>query len=313
MLGMGDNIYFLIMACLMNISIHAIFSKAKNTEKSLVKQCTFGLMALTSVAVCRFFESLIIFAANPYYTYSFSVISQIVFVLKYIFIFYVPFILTLLSIKEKRFLIAVPLFVESASIIVAINAMRYRMEMTAWGIMLITISTVYVIRMFIKLGKLMSVWTNNKKEPIKGAFFVKKFIWGILFGICFSSWLAIIYGSYMKNSLVLSIAMLIGCITLLVASLLLYFIPTIVAVKRKHLQKIPIILINILLGWSLIGWIVALIWACMESKPKIVHIHNEVKSTDLGEKLQSLDELRKNGLITDEEYESKKSELLKNY
>jgi len=41
----------------------------------------------------------------------------------------------------------------------------------------------------------------------------------------------------------------------------LYCLPTIVALIRKHANKSPIILVNLLLGWTLIGWAVALIWA----------------------------------------------------
>ena len=43
----------------------------------------------------------------------------------------------------------------------------------------------------------------------------------------------------------------------------LYFIPTIVAVCREHSQAAPIIIVNLFLGWTLIGWVVALAWAAM--------------------------------------------------
>jgi hypothetical protein len=51
-----------------------------------------------------------------------------------------------------------------------------------------------------------------------------------------------------------------GLITGLVV-LGLYFVPTVIAVVRKHRQIAPIILINLLLGWTVIGWIAALIWS----------------------------------------------------
>lgn len=41
----------------------------------------------------------------------------------------------------------------------------------------------------------------------------------------------------------------------------LYFIPTIIAFKRKHRNKIPVGLTNFFFGWTIIGWIVCLIWA----------------------------------------------------
>ena len=41
----------------------------------------------------------------------------------------------------------------------------------------------------------------------------------------------------------------------------MYFLPTIIAVKRAKVNLLPIMAVNILLGWSVIGWIVALVWA----------------------------------------------------
>lgn len=45
------------------------------------------------------------------------------------------------------------------------------------------------------------------------------------------------------------------------AALLFYFIPSIVAAARKHPQIAAIAVTNLLLGWIIIGWIIALIWA----------------------------------------------------
>lgn len=43
--------------------------------------------------------------------------------------------------------------------------------------------------------------------------------------------------------------------------LFMYVLPTIVAVARKHRQLAPIALVNILLGWSVLGWIAAMVWS----------------------------------------------------
>ena len=40
-----------------------------------------------------------------------------------------------------------------------------------------------------------------------------------------------------------------------------YVVPTIVAVARRHRDTPGIAVVNILFGWSVIGWILALIWA----------------------------------------------------
>lgn len=54
-----------------------------------------------------------------------------------------------------------------------------------------------------------------------------------------------------------------------------YFLPTIIAFVRKHQNAAPILLLNLFLGWTLIGWIASLIWAL--SSPQVganVNIYN---------------------------------------
>jgi len=43
--------------------------------------------------------------------------------------------------------------------------------------------------------------------------------------------------------------------------LLLYFLPWIIALIRGHHNAGAIFLLNVLLGWTFIGWIVAFIWS----------------------------------------------------
>ena len=50
-------------------------------------------------------------------------------------------------------------------------------------------------------------------------------------------------------------------IFMLVLLLFIYFIPAFVATQRKHVAVSAITLINLFLGWTLIGWLVSLIWA----------------------------------------------------
>ena len=42
---------------------------------------------------------------------------------------------------------------------------------------------------------------------------------------------------------------------------LLYFIPAIVAESRKHRNSSAILILNLLLGWTFFGWVIALVWA----------------------------------------------------
>ena len=43
--------------------------------------------------------------------------------------------------------------------------------------------------------------------------------------------------------------------------ILVYFLPAINGYTRKHPKRDLILLVDLLLGWSLIGWLIALIWS----------------------------------------------------
>lgn len=53
----------------------------------------------------------------------------------------------------------------------------------------------------------------------------------------------------------------IGGILALGLILALYLLPTIIAVRRGHHQVAPIAVINIVFGWTLLGWVAALAWS----------------------------------------------------
>ena len=48
--------------------------------------------------------------------------------------------------------------------------------------------------------------------------------------------------------------------------LAIYFTPSIVASNRKHRNKTAILILNIFFGWTLLGWVGALIWAVIRIK-----------------------------------------------
>jgi hypothetical protein len=52
--------------------------------------------------------------------------------------------------------------------------------------------------------------------------------------------------------------------------LALYFIPTIVAFARGRHNKGAILVLNLFLGWSVIGWVISLVWAVSSSQPPVV-------------------------------------------
>jgi Superinfection immunity protein len=59
---------------------------------------------------------------------------------------------------------------------------------------------------------------------------------------------------------------------LLILTVLLafYCIPMLVAMSRSHRQLLAIVVLNFLLGWTLLGWVGALVWAC--TNPASVHL-----------------------------------------
>ncbi len=59
---------------------------------------------------------------------------------------------------------------------------------------------------------------------------------------------------------------LVGGAILLAIAIAVYLLPSIVARRRKHHQRLAIFMLNLLLGWSGLGWIVALIWACTRAE-----------------------------------------------
>jgi len=43
-----------------------------------------------------------------------------------------------------------------------------------------------------------------------------------------------------------------------------YFLPTLIAFLRQHKNKPAIFLLNLLLGWTVLGWVVSLVWSAMK-------------------------------------------------
>jgi hypothetical protein len=49
---------------------------------------------------------------------------------------------------------------------------------------------------------------------------------------------------------------------------LFYFVPSFVAATRSHHNTTAIVILNIYLGWSFIGWVIALVWAFTTVTPR---------------------------------------------
>ena len=67
----------------------------------------------------------------------------------------------------------------------------------------------------------------------------------------------------------------LAAILVLLFVLAVYLIPTIIAFARGHASKWGIGVLNIVLGWSLVFWVVALIWSLSnkgQSQTTIVNV-----------------------------------------
>jgi len=43
-----------------------------------------------------------------------------------------------------------------------------------------------------------------------------------------------------------------------------YFLPTLIAFLRQHKNKLAIFLLNLFLGWTVLGWVGSLVWSVMK-------------------------------------------------
>ena len=62
---------------------------------------------------------------------------------------------------------------------------------------------------------------------------------------------------------------------LFVAALLLYFLPSLIASGRHHHNHVAIFVLNLLLGWTFLGWVIALVWAFTEPRARFSHAQRE--------------------------------------
>lgn len=51
---------------------------------------------------------------------------------------------------------------------------------------------------------------------------------------------------------------------LVVLIFVIYFLPTLIAFLRQHKNSLAIFLLNLLLGWTVLGWVVSLVWSVMK-------------------------------------------------
>jgi regulatory protein YycI of two-component signal transduction system YycFG len=124
----------------------------------------------------------------------------------------------------------------------------------------------------------------------------------------------------------------------IIISLISYFLPTIIAILRGKSNTFAILLLNLFLGWTFIGWIVALVWSVTsDNKPQTIVVNNNSsiepgnefkalsaqgikfeqtansKLNSHQEKIQSLKKLKQlldDGILTQEEFIQQKNQIL---
>ena len=68
-------------------------------------------------------------------------------------------------------------------------------------------------------------------------------------------------------------------IVFIIGLLATYFLPTIVAVSRHHHQARAIFLLNLLVVWTMLGWIGMLVWSFMAIQRPVLTVNYAGKST----------------------------------
>ena len=102
-----------------------------------------------------------------------------------------------------------------------------------------------------------------------------------------------------------------GIVIALVLSVCFYFLPSIIAYKKNHANKLIILVINLLLGWTLLGWGACLVWALVDTDGSVVNKTFRNVGGNKYEDLEKLQKLKQSGAITDEEFKIEKEKLLR--
>ncbi|NBW68314.1 MAG: superinfection immunity protein [Betaproteobacteria bacterium] len=95
----------------------------------------------------------------------------------------------------------------------------------------------------------------------------------------------------------------ISALLIFIVGWAVYFVPSYIAIRKNHPDKLPIFVLNLCGGWLVVGWIAAIVWAVMAASPP------KVQPTDITTQLAKLDDLRNKGALSEEEFQAAKSKL----
>lgn len=103
----------------------------------------------------------------------------------------------------------------------------------------------------------------------------------------------------------------IGALMLFFIGSVVYFLPTINAKSRKHPNASSIFLLDLFLGWTLIGWVAALVWSASAISKSERSLTKKEETPDRYQQLEKLGSLKERGLISEDEYQQEKQRLLR--
>ena len=104
---------------------------------------------------------------------------------------------------------------------------------------------------------------------------------GTLIAVTLIMFFSLVGAMFDTNDLGTDIVMLALCII----AFIIYLIPSWIAVKRNHTNKVALIIANVLLGWSGVVWVGCLIWAVWKSGDNAGNI-TIINATDVNNQLQ---------------------------
>lgn len=91
-------------------------------------------------------------------------------------------------------------------------------------------------------------------------------------------------------------------IVMLFIGLMIYFLPSVIGMDKRN--STSIFLLNLFLGWSLIGWVVAIVWAT--AKDNTVQKVAISSNNSLADEILKLEQLRQQGILNSEEFAQQK-------
>ena len=89
-----------------------------------------------------------------------------------------------------------------------------------------------------------------------------------------------------------------------IATIVIYVAPSIIALKRKIRNKEILVVLNLILGWTLAGWVGCLIYSLVEKNNDTTLENNKYT------KIIRLQELKDKGALTEEEFINEKEKIL---